>query len=399
MSAINICLYLYLLLKPFYLNSSGLMQISDIFILIAFVLTIASLPKKTEETRKINLNLRILLIFLLFVILINSIYYGIYSDTSFLKSTLYYLFLFMGIYTFSKKIQDYKFLKYYYIIFIIDLCAQLLIYFLDIGKYYGGTRYRGTFNDPNQFAFFITLAIMYIYTLENVLNIKKRAWYAYIMAMFLIIKSASTGMILAIATFSVVQIICGFGKVKKIFTSVFNKKTFYITNIVFLILFVVLAFDLFICNDDNDIKGRIEYRIGKTINSQAVNRLVSKFDKAKDKSNFLEDRHLDKFFSNPIYILYGAGEGKWDRFGNNNGEIHSTLPSILFCYGIVPTSILMIWIYSNIKGLKLKELSVYIAILVESFTLINHRQLLLWIIIIIANLYKEENRLKTNKGE
>ena len=112
MSIINICLYLYLLLKPFYLKSSGTIQISDVFIFIAFIFTIAS-SVKTEGKEKINSNQKILLLFLLCVVFINTIYYGIYSDISFLKSILYYAFLFIGIFTFSNKIQDYKFLKHY----------------------------------------------------------------------------------------------------------------------------------------------------------------------------------------------------------------------------------------------------------------------------------------------
>ncbi|MGN1352120.1 MAG: hypothetical protein ACI4VE_05045 [Clostridia bacterium] len=397
MSIINICLYLYLLLKPFYLKSSGTIQISDVFIFIAFIFTIAS-SVKTEGKEKINSNQKILLLFLLCVVFINTIYYGIYSDISFLKSILYYAFLFIGIFTFSNKIQDYKFLKHYYVIFIIDLLIQIIIYIIGIGRYYGSTRYMGTFNDPNQFAFFITLAIMYIYTLENILQIKRRAWYAYATGLVLILLSSSTGMILAIVTFLAIQVICNINKVKKLITKKHNKKIIYISIIICLILITTIVFCLFICDRNYKLKEIIESRIESIVNSQIGERIIEKFNKLKEKDKFLEDRHLDKFFDNLHYILYGAGEGRWYRFGDNEGEIHSTLPSLLFCYGILPTCILALWIYLNLKGLNLKELSVYIAILIESFTLINQRQLLLWIIIILANLYKKENKFKKDEG-
>lgn len=389
MNVINICLYLYLLLKPFYLKTSGTIQISDVFIVIAFIITIIDVFKEKKKQENINLNQKILLLFLLCVIFINTVYYVIYSDFSFIKSTLYYIFLFIGVFTFSRKIKDYRFLRNYYNIFIIDIILQSLIYILGLGRYYEISRYMGTFNDPNQFGFFITLAIMYVYTLENILNIRKRAWYVYILSLILIIKSSSTGMILAIATFVIIQVICNSRKIFK------SKKIFSILSIICLAIFILSTIGLLLYNNYN-IKLQRE---NNTTDFQIKNRILEKINKLKIAGAILEDRHLDKLFDNTKYILYGAGEGKWNRFGDNNGEIHSTLPSILFCYGIIPTCILLAWIYSNIKGLKLKELSVYIAILVESFTLINHRQLLLWLIIILANLYKNENKLKINKGE
>ena len=62
----------------------------------------------------------------------------------------------------------------------------------------------------------------------------------------------------------------------------------------------------------------------------------------------------------------------------------------MFYYGIVPFFILMYWVYLNLKGLKLKQYIPYIAILIESFTLLNQRQLLFWWMILMANIYKIE---------
>ena len=45
---------------------------------------------------------------------------------------------------------------------------------------------------------------------------------------------------------------------------------------------------------------------------------------------------------------------------------------------------------TNIKKVKLKYMIPYIALFIESFTLYNQRQLLLWIIIMMTNLLREE---------
>lgn len=393
MSVINICLYLYLILKPYYFKTSGSLQISDTFILIAFIFTIINLPKHNMIDAKLAKNYKLLLIFFTSIILINTIYYGIYDDVSFIKSSLYYVFIGIGIFIFIFKYKDEKLLKNYYIIFIIDIIIQIVIYLLGVGKYLGTTRYMGTFNDPNQFGFFMIMAIMYMYTIENILKLKRRAILIYIIAIYLIIASSSMGMLLALGTFLLIQPLYIIGNFKKIIIKHKNKIFLIIGIVIILAVFIILLYNI-----DYGFRSKAKDFINENIlESQIFMRVLQKTDKLADGANsFLEDRHLDKFFNNLQYVLYGAGEGNWSRFGNNNGEIHSTLPSILFCYGILPTIILLKWIYNNLKGLKLRELSVYIAILIESFTLINHRQLIVWFLIILANCYKIKERNERN---
>ena len=89
----------------------------------------------------------------------------------------------------------------------------------------------------------------------------------------------------------------------------------------------------------------------------------------------------------PQYILYGSGEGEYTRFTKtyHQDEIHATLPSILFYYGIIPTLILLSWVYSKIKKASIKTLIPLISIFMESFTLLNQRQVLFWILILFVS--------------
>ena len=52
MSLINLCIYAYIFFKPFYLFSSGGIQISEIFIVIAFLLTLVEKIPKDGVTKK-----------------------------------------------------------------------------------------------------------------------------------------------------------------------------------------------------------------------------------------------------------------------------------------------------------------------------------------------------------
>ena len=165
MSLINLCIYAYVFFKPFYLFGSGGIQISEIFIVIAFLLTLVEKVPKDGITKKMLRDLRILFIFILCVIIINFIYYGIYQNTEFLMSTIQYILIFMGIYVFTNKISDKNVLKNIYKITQINLVIQLLIYISGIGRYYDAFRYMGTFNDPNQFGYFIVLSAAYMYVI------------------------------------------------------------------------------------------------------------------------------------------------------------------------------------------------------------------------------------------
>lgn len=58
-------------------------------------------------------------------------------------------------------------------------------------------------------------------------------------------------------------------------------------------------------------------------------------------NSIIADRQLDKLLLYPEKMLYGAGQGAFERFTRASGtnEVHSTLPGILFYYGAVPFSI------------------------------------------------------------
>lgn len=397
MRIIDICLYAYILLKPWYLSKSGTLQISDIFIILGFGLTVYKNFRKGNTWKKIEDNLIYFIIFVLLTFLINLLYSIKYSMSDFVKSSLYYLFIFMGLYTFRFKIYDKKFLKVTYYCFVIDLIIQFIAGVLGIGAIYGGSRYMGTFNDPNQFGFFIIMSMAYIYTIAKVLKLKVNP-LIYILTVYLLYLSASTGMLLAVGSFLLIQIVVN---IKSIFNNF--KKYVPILLIIGILISLICSIVFIIYKTNDNVKEKIDIFVNKKIlNSSIVKRVSGKINKIDaDSNNFLEDRHLDKLVNNPIYMIYGAGQGSFDRFGNNSGEIHSTFPSILFCYGLIPFMILSYWIYINLKGLSIMQLSPYIAIFIESFTLVNNRQVLFWVLIIMANLYKDDrsniNENKENK--
>ena len=144
----------------------------------------------------------------------------------------------------------------------------------------------------------------------------------------------------------------------------------------------------------------IEFNIFDTIsNSFLIERVSQKIDRIDGDSDvsIIEERGIDKILNEPHKILYGAGEGMYSRFkGKFENEIHSTFPSILFYYGIIPFFIFVAWIYQKLKNLPFHILCVYIALFIESFFLLNQRQALFFAIIVLGSFCSKKEDNKNN---
>lgn len=388
MKLVNACLCIYFLLKPYYLSKSGTIQIADFFMVFAFILLMSIKSKQNVISNNIS-KIKPLMIFVCFVLIINSIYFLIYGTNDFLLSSLQYVFILMGVYVFYSILGNEKLILNINKILKINIIIQVIIFLLDLGRDYNGTRYMGTFNDPNQFGFYILLSFLIIRVIDKNRG-DKFFWFYFIISTFLIIKSASTGMILGLGVY---VILCVFGNCKKItkYMNMHTNKIFIICCILFLVISFLLCL---YCVDENF---KIKVNTVKNIsNLSVIERIKEKIEKIDNNSSTIfEERGLDKILYYPEYCLYGAGQGNYFRFEDTKYsriEIHSTLPGILFYYGVIPFGVLIYWIYTNLRNLKFSEYIPYIAIFIESFTLANQRQLLLWFMIILANKYVKKSR-------
>lgn len=382
-------LILYLLLKPYYFFSSGVLQIGDIFLVLAFVIMFASTvlnnKVKKEFINIVNEN-RLFVIFTALTLMVNGLYSIYYGQPIFLLASLYFIFIIIAIILFSYHFKDKLFLRKVSKVFKFNLILQLFIFILHTGRYYDIERYMGTFNDPNQFGYYILISYLFIYV-NNILLKKKRTWdIPYLLiVIYLIFQSGSTGMLLGLSAFLgatiVYRIYMNNGITYK------NVRSFVYGVVIFfvLVLTIVLPLMQIIAPTTKDYSGWLD--------QQAITqRLTDKLSRVDNSSNsqmtIWEERGYDKIYKYPEKILYGAGEGLYDRFklAVVDSEIHATFPSILFCYGIIPTIILLKWLYDKLKGVDGYILIAYFALIVESFTLLNQRQALFWMIIVLGSV-------------
>lgn len=375
MKLVPYLLAVYVITKPFYLWSSGLPQISDFVLLLSFVIMLFSVHR--DKLRQTIVDNKFFFLFLFFVVVINLLYSVYYTNSDFLLHTIYYIFDALGIIIFSitmKQMEDSR--RILSNSFKISLLVQLALYLLDLGRYYGAVRYMGTFNDPNQFAYYVFLSFSFIY-LFSLKNKDKSSWIFLIISLFLIFQSMSTGMLVGMIVFVIIYLIA---LVKKALKTV--KGRFVLMMSCYSLIAVSIVVGGFLWAGGNGVLN--------VSNTPLLSRIEEKIDRAQGNSDvsLWQERGYDRMIFYPQYNLFGAGEGMYSRFelAYHQGELHATLPSILFSYGLMPLVFILIWIFNKIKGTKLEVLCVYLALLIESFTLINSRQVLFWVIFLLPQI-------------
>lgn len=360
MPASSIFFILFFLFKPLYIFQSGAIQPGDLFLVLSFSLYVIegkSLIPKTD---------RLFALFLALVIVINGIYYSIYGHSQFVMTCLYYVFNYFVIVVFRDSMHRTSFQNALSVTCKVNLIVQLLFYVLHIGSYWEGTyRYMGSYNDPNQLGFAIisTLCIL------RLLNAKQ--WYIYAtISLLLIMKSYSSGMLATFVLLVTADLIFNFQIAK-------NQRYSRIQIItLWFVISSVLIYALI--NTQSSLPDFSGFRIeGKLSSSNSI------------LESFISDRNLKIAVEHPEFFLFGYGEAvNFRRYGHGS-EMHSTWLSLWFCYGLFPFLILLRWIHGNIKNLEIKYIAVYIAIFLEAFTLVNHRQPSFWMIILLGNLCKK----------
>jgi len=374
------------LLKPFYLWESGTIQISDfVFILSFFAWVITRSGWILVDKRELPL-----LGFIVGTLIINGIYAAALRNAGFLISTAYYVYNFLVVIVMRDFLKNRTFLKALLLASILNLLVQLAILMMGKGSHLWGIyRFMGTFNDPNQFAFLMFTSFLVVYILSSYfknfeMNRKKLlVLISFGLAFFFIFQGGSTGMLLGITSFLVMFVITFINSER---TPVFMLLKALAIMLLVAAMIIAIATGFTATGIDSSVES----------NTFLISRLFQKMEKVEDGGMMaiIEERHIDNLINYPVYLIFGAGEGAHERFSSGY-EVHSTLPALLFYYGLIPLIFLGIWLRLNLKGINKILLPAYLALLFESFTLANQRQPILWVIIVLGSLeYYNANKLR-----
>lgn len=254
----------------------------------------------------------------------------------------------------------------------------------------------GTFNDPNQFAFFIftmMLVLFMEYRRKAVYTIRTRTifWGMFLLGVFLIAKAKSTGMFIGLLAFFAILVLqffwdrCCHSK---------RRRLWWLGGALFMLMLAGGMYliwpgaDFSVSQTEYTLLSRVQEKIWKLSNGNLY--------------DLLYDRSAERLVLTPQYLLYGAGEGYFERFIPYDGfekllspgvfdvfhvnEIHSSLFDVWFSYGLIPTVFLVYWIIRNVLRCERTQRAAVLALLAESFTLMNCRQPFFWFIIVMAGL-------------
>ena len=370
-----------LYIKQFYLRESGSIQIGDVVIALSVLMIFFSGQVKPGENS-------LLAIFVFCTFIINGIY-SIYYGKNFLKSSVYLLYNLLVVLAFRLLIREDGFIKVLILLLKICLTTQLFVFITGIGRNYSSLRYQGSFNDPNQFGFFVLCCFFMLFLCY--LHFGKRPHILWLLVTgFLVVLSSSRGMMLTFAVFLFLAVIYPFLSTKSI-----------VERVVFILLFAIILVFLFVFGDvvSAILQGALGWR-----------RLAYVFGRIQDTASvssgtggrlykLLADRQLVRIIRAPYYFLFGCGEGYFDRFlisSGQNNEIHCSMIALCYYYGIIPYYFFLKWIRENIKGIPHSAISVFVALIMEAFTLANHRQPLFWMMFAFGSLLSEDKNCINN---
>ncbi|QXX85741.1 hypothetical protein J7649_10075 [Acinetobacter lwoffii] len=343
-------------LSQFYFWSSGVPQFSHIFIMGAILLLFS-------KSSKINIEYsNIILLFVAYAICVNFAWYLIVLDSSYMMSTVYWIFnlLFFILMMNLNQVQI-NFL-YEKLLFLIPFSyiVEIIIWVSNLGRYDFEPRYNGLFNDPNQMAFWVlSSCAIYLYISGN--GFKKIT--VYFLALFLILLTMSRSASIGFLMLTLGLIFSQKGDL--------NKRIFvFIGTLAF---FGSLSYFL--------------YSLG-VFDSIAL-RFIEGLDQ---RDSQVEGRGLFSFLDYPQYLIFGAGQGAHWLYNPTGNEIHSTWLGILFYYGIIGISLFLIFLYQIFKKLSLSNKMIFLGPMLYGFTTYSARTLIFWFLLAAFLIFSNNNK-------
>jgi hypothetical protein len=379
----NILLLLFILLRPFYVRAAGQIQPADAFLLLYFLRIIYRDIKEQKLVKNIKKNM-LLYMFLVLAIMINGFYHKIVADQRFLFSSLYLLYIGITVYSYDTGINRGLIDKVRFVLYA-NIGIQFLIYCCGVGRVFyefwenGATRYMGTFTDPNQLGFYMFIILVYSYLTKN----RKIDIYLFpissILGIFLVIQSKSLSAILGL--FVLYVLVC----LKFIIEKLKLNKLIVCAGLIFVTCSVGYYFwppaDFRLETVEYTTVNRIRYKLYKVIYANGI-------------KDILSERAAEKLVNYPEYLIYGAGEGYYERYYPEPvNEIHSSFINLFFAYGVIPFSLLIAWFRKRLKKMNSVSWICFISIIVESTFLVNYRQALFWIAWITLFYINDENQV------
>ncbi len=335
-----LCIFIF---SPFYIFASGSAQPAHISM---FLLSVPIIFMNSKYCISILKSNKSLIAFLAVVFSVNLFYFLEYREIIFIINSLYWLYGFI-IFLSILCLGDNKWLSSWIKKFIIlQLCFILISYLVGWGDYSFWPRYNYYFNSPNQLGLFVLSAFI-IYIALGRCKVTIGLLVVYFLALFAILTTGSRSCFFAFAPF--------------IFLLVYFEKGNYSKQ--FLIISLPICIYVFFNflnlpwhNPNYGISSLDPQQID--IGSNTINRIRELCVQCSDSAYYSIKNQLDvrgyfRIIDFPQYLLFGSGQGMYERFTNsevNAYEIHSSILGVLFYYGLPGLALFLLGVYKVFKN-------------------------------------------------
>jgi len=354
---------LYLLLSPVYIFSKGLPQPADYLIfLCGFPALFVTMIRHRGGLSKVFL---FGFLFAMLTMAINLIHFSFLSNDRLLKHGIYYIFNFSAFYytivMFRQNPETINRLTY-----VAVSCA--IVFQFIYAPFFGGIelfRNTGSFNNPNQLAYWCILSAC-------ILVILKRD------QQFTLIDLAMFGMLFYLQSLSL-------SKAGIIVSALLLPVIIFLPNMPNYgrLLMLLAAFGVLLTQAINPDKlGR---QLSQVDQISAVTDRINNIGTENDDT--ASGRGYDRILKYPHFVLYGAGEGAFHRFGIGAQEIHSGFATLLFSYGITGFLFFMMFLYAVFYGLPKQYYLLLFLVCLFGIPHQNIRFTYFWIFLAIAHTH------------
>jgi hypothetical protein len=320
---------IFIITFPFYFFSAGQPQLSDMFSsLVMFGYLLSGNFRVPKDFGNVVARFRS---FIIYICIVNFILFLVrigFKDKGlpWFVVDSFYLYNFM-VFCFSISLYRKYGTAFLYTTLYSVLFSAIIQVVLSPWGHIDEGRSTLFFTNPNQLGYYSVCALCIVLTMEKLIKVKRSVVLASF-AFFIYFA------MLSVSKAAIGSIVILFG-VYLLSNKLLQWRTILIIFVVGIGLYVTLIYTEPGQNFILAMTGRIENSV-----------------KPEDVSEW-EYRGYDRIANHPGYLILGAGEGAYNRFNTyiNNHEIHSSIGTIVFCYGIPGTVLFTLLIISLIKGL------------------------------------------------
>jgi hypothetical protein len=275
------------------------------------------------------------------VAVINSVYAIYYQDKSFVVGTVYWVYGYLLLLAVMCIARDAWLATWIARFTLVALSLVFFAYVVGWGGYTWWPRYQYFFNGPNQLAYY-AMCLFLVYVAVNRGKLSWDFYAAYALMIFVVITTGGRSAYLAVAPLVVLVLwMSRKSLLKLILVLLISGLTSFIFEPLCLPAYKPAANgNQYVDCHVKPEPGTAESRFIAADTAIRMTDLSTEKEVTDHKSvhKQLLARGYLRFIESPQYLLYGAGQGRDERFGEVDGyvyEIHSSLMAVVFYYGIL----------------------------------------------------------------